>query len=106
MAAAGAFLSAGVAIARGLSYLVQFAAPSHVVLYAPDVMLRQDSRAGRRVLGQVKNFREAVAFEAFRHCELVLRSTGRTDGADGAALAALTRCFRIEPAMLPVSTGA
>jgi predicted NBD/HSP70 family sugar kinase len=105
-AAAGAFLSAGVAIARGLSYLVQFAAPSHVVLYAPDVMLRQDSRAGRRVLGQVKNFREAVAFEAFRHCELVLRSTGRTDGADGAALAALTRCFRIEPAMLPVSTGA
>ena len=105
-AAAGAFLSAGVAIARGLSYLVQFAAPSHVVLYAPDVMLSPDSRAGRRVLGQVKSFREAVAFEAFRHCELVLRSTGRTDGAEGAALAALNRCFRIEPAASPVSTGA
>ena len=105
-AAAGAFLSAGVAIASGLSYLVQFAGPSHVVLYAPEIMLSPDGRAGRRVLGQVKNFREAVAFEAYRHCELVLRSTGRTDGAEGAALAALNRCFRIEPAALPVSTGA
>jgi predicted NBD/HSP70 family sugar kinase len=105
-AAAGAFLSAGVAIARGLSYLVQFAAPTHVVLYAPDVLLRPDSRPGRRLLGQVKNFREAVAFEAYRHCELVLRSAGRTDGGEGAALAALNRCLRIEPTMMPVSTGA
>jgi predicted NBD/HSP70 family sugar kinase len=104
--AAAAFLSAGVAIACGLSYLVQLAGPSHVVLYAPDAMLRSDSRGGRRFLGQVKNFREAVSFEAYRNCELVLRPTGRTDGAAGAALAALSRCFRIESATSPVSTGA
>ena len=103
-AASTAFLSAGVAVARGLSYLVQFASPTHVVLYAPEVMLRADSRAGRAFLGQVKTFREAVAFKAYRNCELVLRPDDPGDGAQGAALAALSRCFQVVPA--PVSTGA
>jgi predicted NBD/HSP70 family sugar kinase len=105
-AAAAAFKSAGVAIACGLSYLVQFAGPSHVVLYAPEAMLASDSRAGRAFLGQVEKFKEAVAFKAYRNCELVLRPTGLNDGAQGAALAALNRCFRLESATSPVSTGA
>jgi hypothetical protein len=94
------------AIALGLSYLVQFAGPSHAVLYAPEAMLSSERRAGRAFLGQVKKFKEAVAFKAYRNCELVLRPTGLDDGAQGAALAALNRCFRAEPATSPVSTGA
>jgi predicted NBD/HSP70 family sugar kinase len=105
-AASAAFKSAGVAIARGLSYLVHFAGPSHVALYAPEVMLKPDSRAGEAFLRQVMTFKEAVAFEAFRNCELVLRPTGLNDGAQGAALAAQNRCFRIGPAaMSSVSAG-
>ena len=96
-AAAAAFLSAGVAIACGLSYMVQFAGPSHAVLYAPGVMLKSNTRAGRSFLGQVKKFNEAVAFKAFRDCELVLRPTSRTDGAHGAALAARNRRFHASP---------
>lgn len=105
-AADAAFLSAGVAIACGLSYLVQFAAPSHAVLYAPGAMLRSDRHASRAFLAQVRKFREAVSFEAYRDCELVLRVTGASDGAQGAALAALSRCFLADPAAPPVSTGA
>jgi hypothetical protein len=75
-----------------------------VVLYAPEVMLRPDSRAGRAFLSQVNKFREAVAFKAYRNCELVLRPDDPGDGAQGAALAALNRCFQVVPA--PVSTGA
>ena len=105
-AVSAAFLTAGVAVARGLSYLVQFAGPSHAVLYAPEAMLRSERRAGRAFLGQVKKFKEAVAFKAYRNCELVLRPTALDDGAQGAGLAALNRCFRAEPATSPVSTGA
>jgi predicted NBD/HSP70 family sugar kinase len=104
-AASAAFLSAGVAIASGLSYLVQFAGPSHVVLYGPEVMLRPERRAGRVFLSQVKNFKEVVAFKAFRNCELALRPEAANDGAEGAALAGLNRCFRLHPAASPVSTG-
>jgi predicted NBD/HSP70 family sugar kinase len=103
--ASAAFLAAGVAIASGLSYLVQFAGPSHVVLYGPEVMVRPERRAGRVFLSQIKNFKEAVSFKAFRNCELVLRPAAANDGAEGAALAGLNRCFRVHPAASPVSTG-
>jgi predicted NBD/HSP70 family sugar kinase len=105
-AATAAFLSAGVAVARGLTYLVQFAGPSHVVLYAPETMLNSDRRAGRVFLSQVRKFREGVAFERYRNCELSLRPAGLTDGAEGAALAALRRCFQVQPTTSPVSSGA
>lgn len=104
-AASLAFMSAGIAVAIGLSYLVQFAGPSHVVLYAPEPMLSSDRRAGRAFLGQVKKFREAVSFNAFSNCELVLRPVQLSDGAQGAALAALCRCFKAEPAASAISTG-
>jgi hypothetical protein len=85
-------------VARGLSYLVQFAGPSHAVLYAPALMLDHDRRAGKNFLGQVTKFREAVAFKAYRNCELVTRPIGPTNGAEGAALAGLSRCFQLDPA--------
>jgi len=105
-AASAAFLSAGVAIARGLSYLVHFAGPSHVVLYAPAVMLRSECNAGKNFLGQVKNFQESVAFKAYRNCELVLRPDEPNNGAEGAALAALSRCFQEDPPAVRIGTGA
>ncbi|HLL79266.1 MAG TPA: hypothetical protein VKT25_07190, partial [Ktedonobacteraceae bacterium] len=95
-AASGAFLSAGIAIARGLSYLVQFAGPSHVVLYAPEILINKERRGGRVFLGQVSKFKEAVAFEAFRYCDLVVRPIEVDNGgAHGVALAALRRCFHL-----------
>ena len=104
--AAAAFKSAGVAAATGLSYLVQFAGPSHVVLYAPEGMVKTGTLAADVFLDQVRRFRTAVAFENYRQCELVLRSIGIYDGAQGVALAALRRCFQAEPAESLVGAGA
>lgn len=103
--AAVAFKTAGVAASAGLSYLVQFAGPSHVVLYAPEGMIRADTRAAEAFLDQVRQFRKAVAFEAYRDCQLVLRPIGTFDGAHGAALAALRRCFQAEPTASLTSAG-
>lgn len=103
-AASAAFLEAGLAVRCGISYLVQFAGPTHVVLYAPEAMLRPEGRAARNFLSQLRNVRETVAFEAFRGFELVTRIAGPTDGAHAVALAALNRCFHVAPAG-PVSTG-
>ncbi len=104
--ASAAFLEAGLAVRCAISYLVQFAGPSHVVLYAPEAMLRPGRRASRNFLSQLKNVRETVAFEAFRGFDLVTQVTGPTDGAHGAALAALNQCFHVAPAASRVSTGA
>ena len=104
--AAVAFKSAGVAAAAGLSYLVQFAGPSHVVLYAPEGMVKTGTQVADVFLDQVRKFRTAVAFEKHRECELVLRSIGIHHGAHGVALAALRRCFQAEPAESPVGAGA
>jgi hypothetical protein len=45
----------------------------------------------------VRHFRELIAFEAFRNCELVLRALSPDDGALAAALVALDRGFGISP---------
>jgi predicted NBD/HSP70 family sugar kinase len=105
-AASAAFLAAGVAIATGISYLVQFAGPSHVVLYAPEAMLRPKRRATRNFLSQVREFKKNVGFEVYRNCDLVLKAINVNDGAHGAALAALSRCLQFDPAGSPISTGA
>jgi predicted NBD/HSP70 family sugar kinase len=103
--AAVAFKSAGVAASAGLSYLVQFAGPSHVVLYAPEGMVKTGTLAADRFLDEVRKFRAAVAFEAYRECKLVLRAIGVYDGAHGVALAALRRCFQVEPVASPIGAG-
>jgi glucokinase len=91
-----AFTAAGVAISCAASYLVHIAAPTHVVLYAPEVLLT-GSRAAETFVSQVSQFHDHIAHEAFRHCELVLRNYERYEGAHGAALTALQRCFDLRP---------
>ena len=103
--AAAAFKSAGVAASAGLGYLVQFAGPSHVVLYAPEGLVRTGGHAADVFLGQVMKFKSAVAFEVYRNCELVLRPIGINDGAHGVALAALRRCFQLEPTTSSIGAG-
>jgi glucokinase len=92
-----AFTAAGIAIACGVGYLINFAGPSHVVLYGPAVMLEHGHRAADAFLGQVTQFRDFVAFEPHRTCELILRPLGPFDGAHGAALLGLQRCLGISP---------
>ncbi len=79
-----AFKAAGVAASAGLSYLVQFAGPSHVVLYAPGGLIKAGTRAADVFLEQVMRFKADVAFQVYRNCELVLRPIGTYDGAHGA----------------------
>ena len=104
--ASAAFLEAGLAVRAAISYLVQFAGPSHVVLCAPEALLRSKRRASRAFLSQLKSVRETVVHEALRGFDLVTRVTGPTDGAHGAALAALTHCFDVVPAAPRASTRA
>jgi predicted NBD/HSP70 family sugar kinase len=103
--AAAAFTSAGVGMALAISYVVQFAGPSHVVLYAPAVMLETGHRATDAFLKQVETFKEFVAFDAHRHCQLVLRTIGINDGAHGGALAALNRCFEVPATKSAITAG-
>ena len=99
-----AFEAAGIAAATGLAYLVVFAGPSHVVLYAPEHLVTPGSVAADAFLAQVGKFRTAVAFEAYRNCELIVRPTGSNDGAHGAALAALRHFFQLEPTTSSIDT--
>lgn len=91
------FTGAGVATAVGLSYLVGFAGPSHIVLCGPAVLLRPGRTAADVFLAEANQFRALVAHERFRRCELVLRPLGPYDGALGAALTALQRGFELWP---------
>jgi predicted NBD/HSP70 family sugar kinase len=100
-----AFTAAGIATACGISYLIGFAAPSRLVLYAPADMIDSSQRAGKAYLKQVTKFSDLVAFRAFQGCELITQPLGPWDGAEGAALAALRRCLGIEPATFSVDAG-
>jgi glucokinase len=100
-----AFKAAGIAVATGLAYLVVFAGPTHVVLYTPEHLVRSGGRAADAFLEEVSKFRATVALEAHRNCELVIRPTGINDGAHGVALAALRRCFQLEPTVSSIGAG-
>jgi predicted NBD/HSP70 family sugar kinase len=92
-----AFSAAGIAIARGIGILITIANIDRVVLYGPGVMFEERRPAAKAFLEEVERFREHVSFKAFRDCELVLRPLGGDQGAHGAALIALQRCFGIRP---------
>ncbi len=99
------FTSAGVAVACAMSYLVNFAAPSHLVLYTPAVLL-DGSNAAEVYLQQVRQFSDGVAFTAYRNVELVLQpDLDQYDGALGAAYAALARQGVRPPAELAIEIG-
>lgn len=96
------FTSAGVAIACTIGYLINFAWPSHAVLYGPSVMLDPGQAAARAFLAEAEKFNNFVAFDPHRDCEFITRPLHLLDGAQGAALLALSRCHQIRP--LPPSS--
>lgn len=91
------FTAAGVAAAGGLSYLVGFAGPSHIVLCGPAALVQRGRTSADAFLEEVCQFRGLVAHKRFQQCELVLRSIGPYDGALAAALSALQRGFKLQP---------
>jgi predicted NBD/HSP70 family sugar kinase len=96
------FTSAGVAIACTIGYLINFAWPSHAVLYAPPVMLGAGQPAASAFLEEAEKFNNFVAFEPHKDCEFIARPLHLLDGAQGAAMLALSRCHQIRP--LPPSS--
>jgi predicted NBD/HSP70 family sugar kinase len=92
-----AFSAAGIAIARGIGYLLTIANPDRVVLYGPGVMFAPERPAADAFLAEAKRFKDYVPFKAFRHCEFVTKPLGDYEGSHGAALLALQRCFGIRP---------
>jgi hypothetical protein len=86
-----------VSVAGAAAYMINFAKPTHLLLYGPAALLEEGRPAADAFLGQVRHFREFIAFEAFRNCELVLRALSPDDGALAAALVALDRGFSICP---------
>ncbi|MCA1703551.1 MAG: hypothetical protein LC808_09945, partial [Actinobacteria bacterium] len=105
------FRAAGVAAAVGLSYLVSFAGPSHIVLCAPAVLLQRGRAAADEFLDQIEKetdksgFRDFVAHTRFRDCKLVRRPLGAYDGALAAALVALQRGFALRPRVNLIERG-
>jgi predicted NBD/HSP70 family sugar kinase len=87
----GAFTIAGLAAACGISYLINFAGASHMVLCGPNALLlsRKNAPAANEFLRQVGRFQDFVGLEGFKNCELVLRRLEPYDGAISAALVAL-----------------
>lgn len=100
-----AFRAAGVAMACGMGYMVGFSGVSHLVLYAPAVMLKEGRPAADTFLGEVSHFRDHIAFKAYRNCELIRRPFDIHTGAHGAALMALERCLGVLPSHAGVSAG-
>jgi len=91
------FTAAGVAIACTIGYLINFAWPSHVVVYGPPVMLDRREPAARAFMKEAEKFDNFVAFDAHRGCELIPRPLSPFDGAQGAAMLALRRCLDVRP---------
>jgi predicted NBD/HSP70 family sugar kinase len=99
-----AFARAGHANAKGIGVIVNFARPRQVVLYAPAVMTEPGRAAADAFLTEVRKF-DRFCHPAFhRGSQLRVEPLRPYDGAHGAALLALQRCFGIRPGHL-ASTG-
>ena len=96
-AAEKAFKDAGYANAKGIGIIVNFAHPHRVVLYAPPVMTETSNPAGAKFVAEVEKFR-SYCHTVYEDCELVIRPLRPYDGAHGAALLAMERCFGVTPA--------
>ena len=96
-AAGKAFKDAGYANAKGIGIIVNFARPQKVVLYAPPVMLDTGKSAGAKFVAEVNKFR-SYCHTVYEDCELIIKPLRPYDGAHGAALLALERCFEITTA--------
>lgn len=93
-----AFRAAGIAIAKGLGFVVTLVAPPRMVLYAAPFMVEPGTPAADAFLEEARKFKRYVSHEAFRDCELVIATLQPYEGAHAAALVALERCFDILPA--------
>ena len=92
-----AFAAAGRANAKGLGFLVNLARPHRLVLYAPALMVDPDRPAGQAFLAEVWKFRHYCHSIYGDRAELVVEPLRPFDGAHGAALVALERCFGVRP---------
>jgi predicted NBD/HSP70 family sugar kinase len=96
------FSAAGDAIARAIAHVVNMYYPTRLVLYVPAVMAEEGTPAADAFRVRANRFRKLTHL-AFRNCELVIKPFGPYDGAHGAALIALRRCFGVTPAMVSAS---
>jgi predicted NBD/HSP70 family sugar kinase len=87
-----AFQRAGQAIARGVETLVTLHGLPQVVVYAPDELIDDGSRAADTFKHHVRQFE---AFPRDRACQVIFKPLRLTDGALGAALVALNRLFGV-----------
>jgi predicted NBD/HSP70 family sugar kinase len=92
-----AFSVAGEANAKGIGVIVNFARPELVVLYAPPVMTEPARAAARAFLTQVRKYSSFCHPAFHRSTQLRVEPLRPYDGAHGAALIALDRCFGIWP---------
>jgi predicted NBD/HSP70 family sugar kinase len=95
-----AFRAAGIAIAKGLGFVVTLVAPPRMVLYCPTFLAEAGTRAADTFLHEVRKFRRYVSHEAFRDCDLVVTPLRPFEGAHAGCLVALERCFGVGPGQL------
>lgn len=91
-----AFAEAGTSIARGIATILTIFGSRRVVVYGPEALVvRESGRAANAFLTQVDTYKEY----AFRHlgveCEVTTQAIELTNGAQGAALIALSRYFGV-----------
>lgn len=93
-----AFAVAGHANAKGIGVIVNFARPSQVVVYAPAVMTEPGKEAAGAFLTEISKFPRFCHPAFHRGTRLRIEPLRPYDGAHGAALLALERCFGIRSA--------
>jgi hypothetical protein len=97
-----AFRVAGRIVGHGVGYMLTMFGPSRMVLCVPPVLAEPDSAAAEAFLAGVDCYRD-YTHVAFQDRELVIAPMGPYDGAHGAALVGLERCFGIiSPTVLAV----
>jgi len=95
--AAEAFRVAGHANAKGIGIIINFARPEQVVVYAPQVMTEHGRAAAAEFLTELGEFFSFCHPALHGSAKLRIEPVRPYDGAHGAALLALERCFDILP---------
>jgi glucokinase len=84
----------GLAIAHGVATVLTMFGVPEIVIFAPPALTDRAHPTATAFLEGVEAFRQ-TAFPVFRDCRLHVRPLSRTDGAHGAALAALNEFFYV-----------
>jgi hypothetical protein len=91
-----AFRQAGIGLARGIALMLNMFGPSHLVLYLPPILAEPGTKAADEYLRHMRTF-TTYTHQTFADSEVVVQAAGPYDGAHGAALIALERCFGLLP---------